>query len=575
MKIKLNLSGKIMLLVFCVLALSIAGIATISITQTEKHLVNLAKVDLAHLASMAQGMCEVHATGSEGDGEVGNIEQLAANILAQKVGKTGYIYAIDNKGTLIVHPAKTGANVGKYDFIQEIIRKGPKLADGEIGWITYPWINKELGETEPRDKIVAYTYIPEYDWVIAAGSYLDEFTAPVATVRDAIIIFGLIALTLSLGIAFMLSRTITKPVHELVEVAGRVTEGDVTQTVSVRTNDEVGELGHSFNNMIEYLHEAATAANRIADNDLTVVVEPRSDKDTFGISLKKMASNLTVMIKGLTDNSHELLSASTEIASTSEEMARGANEQSVQVDQIASAVEEMSVSIQQATENAGMATDTSKSAADNADEGGNIVSETIEGMQRITEQVRESANSIGALAKSAEKIGEIITVIDDIADQTNLLALNAAIEAARAGEQGRGFAVVADEVRKLAERTGTATGEISAMIKSVQTQTGDAVHSMEVGIEHVETGQALADKAGHALTEIVTMSQQVMQMVREIASASNQQSTATDQITNNVKHIATVIKESAEGSGQVAAAAEELNRQAEAMNKTVEVFKIK
>jgi methyl-accepting chemotaxis protein len=707
MKIRMTLGRKIMLLVFCVLALSIAGIAMISISQSRTYMTELAKTDLSHLTSMSKEICAMNAeqtqmrvksdmaaakamfeqaggtrvelklglmsvgepgkswvannnfdlvdkitektgarctifqkegatarristsvlnkegkraVGTEMSAEVykevfdnrkpyqgrawvvdawfvtfyepikdingevvgalfcGVPEQsklLAKTLLSQKVGATGYVYAVNSEGTLQVHPSKTGANLMQYDFIKEICAKGPKLGDGEIGWITYPWLNKELGETTARDKIVAYTYFKDWDWIVAVGSYMDEFTSPVNQVRNAILILGFICLVVSLALAFWMSRTITKPVHKLLTVATAVAEGDVSNQVEVRSTDEIGELAQSFNQMVIYLQEAASVADHIANNDLTMQVKPRSDKDTLGHSFKKMTTNLTTVIRGLSDNAHELLSAANEIAATSEQMSRGANDQSTQVDQVASAIEEMSASIIQASKNAGTATDTSRSAAENASQGGNIVAQTIQGMQRITDQVRSSAKSIGALATSADRIGEIINVIDDIADQTNLLALNAAIEAARAGEQGRGFAVVADEVRKLAERTGKATGEISDMIKSVQQQTEDAVKSMEEGIKQVESGTGLADRAGQSLGEIVSMSQQVMSMVKEIATGSDEQADAAEQISKNVQRIATVVKESVKGAEQAAAAAEELNRQAESMNKTVEVFKIK
>ncbi len=705
MKIRMTLGRKIMLLVFCVLSLSIAGIAAISISQSGTHMTNLAKNDLAHLATMANSICAMNAEqtrmrvksdmaaakavfemssgnkveieqgqmvigegskqwvvnnstdfvdrvtaqtgarctifqkdgatarristsvvnkdgnraiGTEISAEVykevfdnrrpyqgrawvvnawfvtvyepimdtnGDIvgalfcgvpEQsklLSETLLAQKVGTTGYMYAVNSQGIAQVHPTKTGAGLMQYDFIKEMCTKGPNLKGGEIGWIVYPWINKELGETTARDKIVAYTYFKDWDWIVATESYLDEFTAPVAQVRDAILIFGFISLLISLSLGLWMSRGITRPVHRLLSVATSVAQGDVSRSVEVHSTDEIGELGHSFNQMVVYLQEAATAADQIANNNLTVQIAPRSDQDTLGHSFRKMTVNLTKVVRGLGDNAHGLLSAANEIAATSEQLSHGAADQSTQVDQVATAIEEMSASIVQASKNADSATDTSRHAADNASRGGEIVSQTIQGMQRITDQVRISAESISALATSADRIGEIINVIDDIADQTNLLALNAAIEAARAGEQGRGFAVVADEVRKLAERTGKATGEISDMIKSVQRQTADAVKAMEEGIKQVEGGQELADRAGQSLGEIVSMSQQVMHMVTEIASGSSQQSVAAAKISTNVQRIATVVKESVKGAEQAAAAAEELNRQAESLNKTVEIFK--
>ncbi|MEE8577627.1 MAG: methyl-accepting chemotaxis protein, partial [candidate division Zixibacteria bacterium] len=332
-------------------------------------------------------------------------------------------------------------------------------------------------------------------------------------------IAAIIAFCLGVIIAFYIARIISKPVTTIAGIAEKISVGDIDHRIDISSKDEIGVLADSFRKLIDYMKELSSVAERVANNDLTVQVEAKSEKDGLGIAFKTMITNLTGIIRQLGENSTQLVSAATEISSSSEQMSRGAQDQTQQVTQVSTAVEEMTATIVESSKNAGEATSASKTASDTATEGGEIVSNTISGMQTIASVVRESAESIAKLATSADQIGEIIGVIDDIADQTNLLALNAAIEAARAGEQGRGFAVVADEVRKLAERTGKATGEITGMIKGIQEETEEAVKSMESGIQEVDKGRDLADKACNSLNEIVTVSQRVMDMIQQIATA--------------------------------------------------------
>ena len=333
-------------------------------------------------------------------------------------------------------------------------------------------------------------------------------------------------------------------------------------------------LAHSISGgisgMIGTIHE-------LANNNLSVEdLEVRQDEvGQAGLALNTMKNRLREMIRSISETAEHVASASEEISSSAEEQAQSSANQKDQTAQVASALQEMSSTVMQVSENSSRAADASRKAAETARQGGSIVDQTLNKMQVIAESVRSTSSRVEELGKSSDQIGRIIGVINDIADQTNLLALNAAIEAARAGEQGRGFAVVADEVRKLAERTTTATKEIAQMIQTVQQETKLAVGAMEQGTQQVEEGVQTTNKAGEALKEIIKMSEQVGDMITHIATAATQQSTATEQINNSMDQIASLVKESAAGAQQSAKACQDLSRQAFDLQKLVSNFKLR
>ncbi len=351
--------------------------------------------------------------------------------------------------------------------------------------------------------------------------------------------------------------------------------GEVT-----KFNGAFRKLVQGINDMLDAVilpvKEGADVLSVMAKGDLTIRVkgEYKGDHQLIKKSINTLGDSLGKLITEVNEAVGATASSSTEISSSTEEMAAGAEEQSQQSTEIAGAVEQMTKTILETTKNANLASDSAKDAGNVAKSGGKVVEETIEGMNKIAEVVRKSAATVQALGKSSDQIGEIVQVIDDIADQTNLLALNAAIEAARAGEQGRGFAVVADEVRKLAERTTKATKEIAAMIKQIQKDTGGAVNSMNEGTEEVEKGIELADKAGKSLKEIIEGSNKVVDIASQVAAASEEQSSAAEQISKNIESITSVTNQSAAGVQQVARAAEDLNRLTDNLQKLINRFKV-
>ena len=314
------------------------------------------------------------------------------------------------------------------------------------------------------------------------------------------------------------------------------------------------------------------AANNLAIEDMEV-----TSQDELGqaaSSLNSMKNNLRTIMQSIAGTAEHVASASEEISASATQTANGSETQKDQVHQIATAMQEMSSTVHEVSESCNKAADSARQTSDTARQGGIIVEDTLTHMRSIAGSVRETAQKVQELGSRSDQIGKIVGVIDDIADQTNLLALNAAIEAARAGEQGRGFAVVADEVRKLAERTTKATKEIAEMIQSVQADTRGAVEKMQSGTQQVEKGVEVTAKAGESLKQIIGQAEHVGEMVTHIATAANEQSSATEQVNDNMDQISKLVAESAQGAQQSAQACEQLSSLALELQNLVSRFKL-
>ncbi len=363
--------------------------------------------------------------------------------------------------------------------------------------------------------------------------------------RRAIIMMAVsVFISAVLAIIFMVlaNTQLLRPLTKVKETVEAFARGDLTRRASIK---------------IRFL-------GRDLDDEVT----------GLGNSVDEMASQMSGVIGSITDSSNLLASASEQLSASSTQIAGGADRQSSQTVQVATAMEEMNATVIEVARNSQQASESAREAQTTAAKGGDVVAQAITAMQEVADSTSITADTIKNLGKSSEEIGTIVSVINDIADQTNLLALNAAIEAARAGEQGRGFAVVADEVRRLAERTTKATKEISDMIKSIQNETSRAVEAMGEGTYKVENGVRLAHEAGDALKQIVRGVENVTGMINHIATSAEEQSATTDEITQNMDSIAEVAKSNVSAIGEVANASGEMARLAGELKNLVENFTI-
>jgi methyl-accepting chemotaxis protein len=321
--------------------------------------------------------------------------------------------------------------------------------------------------------------------------------------------------------------------------------------------------------------EILMAAQAVAAGNLTVSVDASAAREgSVQSSIRTMLDNLTRIVSNITESSCAVASAAVQLHGNTEMIAGGVREVESQTVSLGTASEEMAATSADIARNCHMAAESSSLASKGAESGVAVVSENIKDMKRIAERVKSSATTVASLGARSEQIGQIIGTIEDIADQTNLLALNAAIEAARAGEQGRGFAVVADEVRALAERTTRATREIGEMIKSIQTETGSAVNTMNQGVAEVELGMENSRKSEQVLEGILTDINEVTSQITQIAIAAEEQTATTHEIAGNIQRVITSLDTSSHSASDSASAVNQLIKLAEELLQTVRAFKI-
>jgi len=450
-------------------------------------------------------------------------------IRGKKYGERGYAFVMSTDGIMCMHPNK--------DFqMKNVNAIDPSLSDSvnliaknESGYFNFT--------LKGNGRIFYYHKLKNVNWVAAIVFDKSEIEAPLHQLMREVIITAVIFLVAGLLILVFSIRKMFRPMDNLILRLDDIVsgDGDLTQTLASERSDELGTVAKLFNRFIGDIR--------------AILAEVQTSSESVASSSIQLAANVQSITEGLTTQSNE-------------------------TNELAAAVEEMNITISQIAENA---TDTSLQAnktMDKAKGGQESVDETVSTMRAIAEKVKESAQVMVQLGASTQEIGDIINVINDIADQTNLLALNAAIEAARAGEHGRGFAVVADEVRKLAERTQNATSEITSMISNLQTESSKAVSNIESGVHEVQKGTEVADQAGLRLSEIIEYNTITTDMINQIATAAEEQSTTTNEISSSVTEINSVTEENSLQVSIINEASQHLSEIAESLKAKVSVFKV-
>ena len=452
-----------------------------------------------------------------------------------RYGKDGYFWADTTDGINVVNMGRPTEGKSRWDqqdakgkyIARELIKSGMQPGGG----FTEYWFPKPDDPSKPLPKRSYTVHFQPFGWVVGTGNYVDDLEEMIRKAADESMAHIRSGIILIVGVTSALLLVIA--------------------VVSVMTTRRlIGHLGAEP----QHLEEIAT---QVADGDLTVSFD-RTGGGVYG-AMKGMVENLRQIMDTVSRSAREVSAASVELNANARNTADGSREVVSQAETVATASEEMAATSSDIANNCHQAAESSNNASRAAQHGAVIVRNTVEGMNRIADKVRSSAGVVERLGTRSDQIGAIVATIEDIADQTNLLALNAAIEAARAGEQGRGFAVVADEVRALAERTTKATREIGEMIKSIQGETRLAVGAMEEGVSEVERGTTEAARSGAALEEILAQINEVTGQINQIATAAEEQTATTREISNNIQQISDTVQEGAHNSNEISTSSSQLS----------------
>ena len=553
-----------------VIVLALAGMLVVSVfalTAERSSLLNDRKVKTRHLVEAAHGvLAHFHDLQQKGTlSEVAAKDAAIQTLKAMRYEQKEYFWVNDFTAPvpkMIMHPTAPALD-GKILDAEKFncatsLQAGPDgptvKTDGKLnlfvafskvagqaghGFVTYNWPKPKVGGGTTDEQFTKLSYVKKFDgwnWLVGSGIYIDDVDS-IFWEQATWLITIVLAVTALIGMLLLvLIRSITRPLGELRDAMQAIqSTQDLSRRVEIRANNEIGEIGHSFN---------------------------------------AMAKSFQDIIHQVIAGVQEVMGSAAQLSHSSQRVAASSNQQSEAAASMAAAVEEMSVSIDHVAENSTGTHSIAQQAGILSSQGGEIVSNAAAEMSKIADSVHHSSQLIETLGEHSDHISAIVNVIREIADQTNLLALNAAIEAARAGEQGRGFAVVADEVRKLAERTSKSTEEISTMIASIQSGTTGAVASMKEGTSRVRDGVTMASQAGDSMQRIRTGADQVITSVSEIMEALREQSTASGQVADSVEKIARMTEQNSAEVKEIAMTAEHLKQLASSLQNSVSQFKV-
>lgn len=388
------------------------------------------------------------------------------------------------------------------------------------------------------------------------------------------IIITILAVVASIVFGYYVSQNIIRPLGTALAVANQLAVGDTSMRIHSFSDDETGQLLKAMDNMVFSLNKMAEASSAIASGDLTVEVHPQSDKDVLGNALKNMAGNLRTQTQEIMEGVNVIASSALQILTTTTQLAAGASETATAVSQTTTTVEEVKQTVHVSNQKAKHVSEMAQMSSQISQAGKKSTEEVLEAMNHIMDQMETIAESVVKLSEQSQVIGEIIAAVDDLSEQSNLLAVNAAIEAAKAGEYGKGFAVVAQEIKSLAEQSRQATARVRTILNDTQKATNSAVMVTEQGSKAVEAGGKQSSIANEAIGKLAESINSSAQAAAQIAASSSQQLVGMDQVALAMENIKQAISQNASGAKQLETAAHNLKNLGQKLKQIIDRYKV-